>query len=78
MSPATLFSWGLFPSVFLQPKIKIQNIVSFIYILAFDFDPEERIASNFSLEYHKDKGNYHYVKKLKDVKQIHLSAPYEM
>ena len=78
MSPATLFSWAMFPSVFLHPKIKIQNIVSFIYILASDFDPEELIASNFSLEYHKDKENDHYLKKLKVVKQIHQSAPKEM
>ena len=75
MSPATLFSWALFSSIFLQPKVKIQNIVSFIYILAYAFGPEEWIASNFSLEYYKDKGNDHYVKKLKVVKQIHLSAP---
>ena len=47
--------------------IKIQNLVSFIYILADAFDPEERIASNFSLKYHKDKGNDHYVKRLKVV-----------
>ena len=75
MSPATLFSRALFSSVFPQPKIKIQNLVSFIYILAYAFGPEERIATNFSLEYHKDKGNDHYVKKLKVVKQIHQSAP---
>ena len=50
--------------------IKIQNLVSFIYILADAFDPEERIASTFSLKYHKDKGNDHYVKRLKVVRQI--------
>ena len=52
--------------------IKIQNLASFIYILANAFDPKERIASNFSLEYHKNKGNDHYVKRLKVVTQIHL------
>ena len=52
--------------------IKIQNFVSLIYILADAFDPEERIASNFSLKYHKDKGNDHYVKILKVVRQINL------
>ena len=52
--------------------IKIQNLVSFIYILANAFDPKERIASNFSLEYHKNKGNDHYLKRLKVVTQIHL------
>ena len=46
---------------------KNTNLVSFIYILADAFDPEERIASNFSLKYHKDKGNDHYVKRLKVV-----------
>ena len=29
-------------------------------------------ASNFSLEYHKNKGNDHYLKRLKVVTQIHL------
>ena len=52
--------------------IKIQNLVSFIYILAYAFDPEERIASNFSLKYHKDKGNDHYGKILKVVRHINL------
>ena len=55
--------------------IKIQNLASFIYILANAFDPKERIASNFSLEYHKNKGNNLYLKRLKVVTQIHLSAP---
>ena len=50
--------------------IKIQNLASFIYILANAFDPKERIASNFSLEYHKNKGNDHYLKRLKVVTQI--------
>ena len=52
--------------------IKIQNLASFIYISANAFDPKERIASNFSLEYHKNKGNDHYLKRLKVVTQIHL------
>ena len=75
MSSATLFSWAMFWSVFHHPKIKIQNLVSFIYKLAYAFDPKEWIACNVSLKYHKDKGNNLYLKKIKVVKQIHLSAP---
>ena len=52
--------------------IKIQNLASFIYILANAFDPKERIASNFSLEYHKDKGKDHYLKSTQGCYTIHL------
>ena len=46
-----------------------------LHISSDAFDPKERIASNFSLEYHKNKGNNLYLKRLKVVTQIHLSAP---
>ena len=56
-------------------SLKSKHTTLFCSYTYISFDPEEWIASNFSLEYHNDKGNDHYLKKIKVLTQIHLSAP---